>query len=185
MGMARPEPRRSRQFEAGQSIVEFSVLLPVLLLLAVAIADLGRLYVSAVAVEAAAREAADSGSFESSNWSPVNAATTTGMMEQRACVAAAGSHLEGYETTDPANNTCTNPAFHCSLELGVDLTDCASSGGVVGTTDCLLIPPADTPCTVHVRMEYDFKMLLGYAPLAGTIHITRDSRFRMQDLTPP
>jgi hypothetical protein len=155
-----------------------------MLLVLLAIADFGRLYTSAVAVEAAGREAADFGSFNSSNWTSVNAPTTVGMMEQRACVAAAGSHLEGYATTDPANDTCTNPTFHCSLELGADSSDCATSGGIVGTTDCSL-PATEPPCTVHVWMEYEFRTLLAVPPAPASFQIVRHSRFRISDLTPP
>lgn len=180
MGTAHPGLRPSRHLETGQSIVEFSVIVSVLLLLVIAIADFGRLYVSAIAVESAAREAADFGSFHSSNWRvdplatpPIdNRSVTVGLMEKRACTAAAGSHLEGYSepvgTVDHA--TCTNPVFSYTLEP--DNPSCAE-------------PTTEPPCVVRVRMDYDFDMLLAVPPLPGTLHITRESRFRMQDLTPP
>ena len=72
----------------GQSVVEFALVVPLLLLVLIAIADFGRFYTSAVAVESAAREDADFGAFDASNWTPANASTTTGLMQQRACVAA-------------------------------------------------------------------------------------------------
>ncbi len=171
--------------QSGQSVVEFALVVPVMLLLLIGIADFGRLYSSAVAVEAAGREAADLGAFDASNWTTANSATTTALMEQRACVAAAGSHLEGYTTTDPVNNTtCTNPTFRCTLDLGVDSADCASSGGMVGTTDCSL-PATDPPCTVHVRLEYGFQTFLQFPLLPATVPIVRESRFRISNLTPP
>jgi Flp pilus assembly protein TadG len=173
-----------RRGQTGQSIVEFALVVPIMLLILLAIADFGRLYASAVAVEAAGREAADFGAFESANWTSANAATTVGMMEQRACVAAAGSHLEGYATTDPVNDTtCTNPTFHCRLERGADSADCATSAGVVGTTDCSLATN-EPPCTVHVWMEYEFRTLLGVPPAPQSLQIVRHSRFRVSDLTP-
>ena len=105
--------------QRGQSVTEFALVVPLLLLVLIAIADFGRFYASAVAVESAAREAADFGAFDSSNWTSINTATTATLMQQRACVAAAGSHLEGYATTDPVNNTtCTNPTFACALKSG-------------------------------------------------------------------
>jgi Flp pilus assembly protein TadG len=180
---AKDRPRRRRR-QSGQSVTEFALVVPVMLLLLLAIADFGRLYTSAVAVESAGREAADFGAFQASNWAGANAATTVGMMEQRACVAAAGSHLEGYRSTDPDNDTCTNPTFHCSLELGADSSDCATSGGFVGATDCSL-SATEPPCTVHVWMEYQFDTFLSVPPMPESIQIVRHSRFRISDLTPP
>jgi hypothetical protein len=140
-----------------------------------AIADFGRIYVSTIAVEAAAREAADFGSFHATSWStsPVdNRTIVVQQMERRACTAAAGSHLDGY--SEPAGTvdhaTCTNPSFSYTLEP--DNPSCSD-------------PATDPPCIVHVRMDYDFRVFLGIGPLPLTVHITRDSRFRMQDLTPP
>lgn len=177
-----------RHREFGQSVVEFALVLPVILLLLIGIADLGRLYTSAVAIESAAREAADFGAFEADNWAAVNIATTLEGMEQRACTAAAGSHLQDYQSTDPDDKTCTNPSFACMLEHNGASTDCESSGGFANGIECW--NPADPttetgpPCTVHVRMEYQFHLLLAIPPFPSTIAISRDSYFRISDLTP-
>jgi len=167
----------------GQSVVEFALVVPLLLLVLIAIADFGRFYTSAVAVESAAREAADFGAFDASNWTPANASTTTGLMQQRACVAAAGSHLEGYQSSDPNNNTCTNPTFACTLELGAQAADCATSNGMVGTSDCSQ-PTTDPPCTVHVALTYQFRTLLALPPMPSNVQVVRDSRFWVSNLTP-
>lgn len=182
--MQPPHKRVQHSGQFGQSITEFALVVPVLFLLLLAIADFGRLYTSAVAVEAAGREAADFGAFDVSKWNGSNAATTVALMQQRACVAAAGSHLEGYATTDPDNNTCTNPTMSCTLELGADSADCASSNGFVNGTDCSLAA-TDPPCTVHVHMEYSFRTLLSIPPIPSAIQIGRDSLFRISNLTPP
>ena len=177
-------PPHPRGRASGQSLAEFAIIVPVVLLLLLAIADMGRLYTSAVAVESAGREAADFGSFDNSYWTAANFGTTVDQMRRRACTAAAGSHLEGYETTDPVNNTtCTNPAFHCTLELSGSTVDCASSGGFVGTTDCssALTEP---PCTVHVEMDYEFRTFLSFPPMPESIAIVRSSRFRISHLLP-
>ncbi len=169
---------------SGQSVVEFAIMLPLVMLLLIAIADFGRLYTSAVAVESAAREAADYGAFQSNYWSAPNVATTVDRMQYRACVAASGSHLEGYASRDPTNRTCTNPSFSCNLEYGGFSTNCASSGGSVNGVDCSL-PATAPPCIVHVRLDYEFRTLLGIAPLPASLPIGRDSRFRISDLAPP
>jgi TadE-like protein len=178
-----PTPRR----ESGQSVVELALILPVILLLLVAIADLGRIYTSAVAIESAAREAADFGAFDASYWvaDGLNYVTTTDGMRRRACTAAAGSHLQGYETTDPVNNsTCTNPSFTCTLERDGAAADCSTSAGSINGTDCS-DPATEPPCMVHVRLDYQFKLILAIPPLPGSIQISRDSYFRISNLQAP
>jgi len=179
-----PAARPHRSGRSGQSVVEFAIMLPVVMLLLIAIADFGRLYTSAVAVESAAREAADFGAFQSNYWSAPNVGTTVDLMQYRACVAASGSHLEGYQSSDPTNHTCTNPSFTCNLEHGGLSTDCASSGGWVDSADCSS-PATAPPCIVHVRLDYEFRTLLGIAPLPASLQIGRDSRFSISDLAPP
>lgn len=174
----------SRGTQSGQSVVEFAIVLPVLMLLLIAIADFGRIYASAVAVEAAGREAADYGAFLASQWNSTNYVTTVNEMERRACVAAAGSHLEGYQTADPVNNTtCTNPSFSCTLEWNGATTDCMNpSGFTSGSTNCW-DPATDPPCTVHVQMTYTFQTLLLGPPMPTSVQLVRDSRFRISCLT--
>jgi hypothetical protein len=186
----RTPPRRAhRDRQAGQSITEFALIVPVLLVLLIAISDFGRFYTSAVAVEAAGREAADFGSFDATNWQTTqtptaNYVTTVNEMERRACTAAAGSHLEGYETTDPTNNTtCTNPTFSCTLERNGASTDCSNPGGLAGGIDCS-DPATDPPCTVHVHLEYTFRTLLAVPPMPASVLLVRDSRFRISNLQP-
>ncbi len=177
-------PRAPFLRRAGQSVVEFALVFPILLLLLVGIADLGRLYNSVVAVESAAREAADYGAFAATNWSPVNIPVTIGEMERRACTSVAGSHLQDYETTDPVNNTtCTNPTITCTLERNGASTDCGTSGGVTDGVDCS-IATTEPPCTVHVRVSYQFHLILAIPPLPAVIQANRDSYFRISDLQP-
>ncbi len=175
----------TRRPASGQSVVEFAIILPVILFLLIAIADLGRLYTSAVAIESAAREAADFGAFDTSYWDDPNYVTTTNEMQRRACVAAAGSHLPDYQTTDPVDNsTCTNPSFTCTLERNGASTDCTNPAGFTNGTDCS-DPATEPPCTVHVRMDYEFRLILAIPPLPGSIQISRESYFRVSDLIAP
>jgi hypothetical protein len=158
------------------------------MVLLIAIADFGRIYASGVAVEAAGREAADYGAFDASNWQTIqtpqaNYVTTVNEMERRACVAAAGSHLEGYQTTDPVNNTtCTNPAFSCTLERNGATSDCRNPGGFTNGIDCSN-PALDPPCTVHVQLTYTFQTLLSVPPMPTSVLLVRDSRFRISCLS--
>jgi hypothetical protein len=61
-----PPPQRAsvgrtvrRRGSAGQSLVEFALVIPILLVLFIAIADFGRVFVAGVALEAATRDAAE------------------------------------------------------------------------------------------------------------------------------
>jgi hypothetical protein len=99
----------------GQSILEFALVFPVLVLLLAGIADLSRWYSSAIGVEAAAREAADFGSFDESQWASPNVALTVEGMEERACIAASTlPDYQGDAVGTPAM-TCTNPTFSCVI----------------------------------------------------------------------
>jgi Flp pilus assembly protein TadG len=170
----------------GQSLVEFALVAPVLLLVVVAIADFGRLFNSMVAVESAAREAADYGSFKSSYWDAGlgNPPISAGEMQRRACTALAGSHLQGYE--EPAGTlnhaTCTNPTMQCVIEPsdGSPAEGCATYSGAL-CSDATTEPP----CTVRVRLTYVFRpffdlSLFGWTP--PTISFSRESLFRISDL---
>lgn len=53
-----PSVRRTRR-EAGQSVVEFALVIPILLIIFVAIADFGRVFNAGVVLEAATRDAAE------------------------------------------------------------------------------------------------------------------------------
>src|SRR5690554_6949879 len=54
-----PASRARRQRQGDQSIVEFTLVVPILLILFVAIADFGRIFAAGVAIEAATRDAAE------------------------------------------------------------------------------------------------------------------------------
>jgi TadE-like protein len=181
----RSERRPGRHSTRGQSIVEFALVAPVLLLILVAIADFGRLYATMVAVEAATREAADYGAFDANHWNGApNVATTVAEIKRRACTAASGSHLQDY--AEPSGTLghadCSNPILTCELELpDGTVSDCSSYSGTGVCGD----PNAEPPCIVHVRLDYTFHTILGLPPLPATISFSRDSRFLITSLTPP
>lgn len=181
--------RRARADRRGQSLTEFALIVPVMLLLVIAVADFGRLYTAAVAVEAAAREAADYGAFQSSYWN-VDAATsvnnppiTAAEMERRACVAAAGSHLEGYAepTGTVGHAVCSNPSFSCWLQPsgGIEVPCDTYPGGACADST------TDPSCIVHVRLAYTFRPFFAIGPIPVSVDLVRDSRFAISDLVTP
>jgi PKD repeat protein len=71
---ASARPRR-RDRSRGQSLVEFAIILPVLLLMVLAALDLGRVFMGWVALNNAARVGANYAALHAGNWSPAKQAT--------------------------------------------------------------------------------------------------------------
>jgi len=171
---------RRRRRAAGQAVIEFALLLPVLLLIAVAIGDFGRVFVSAVAVEGGVRAAADYGAFEKSNWcvidpgtslcTSVNVAGTEAEMQRRACTAVKA--LPDYVGAADGS-TCSNPAFSYVLENAPNAAPYAS-GCDLSTPGCVKV--------VHVTLAYDFHAALNFPPLPTQVHIVRESWFPISEL---
>lgn len=177
----------SQRRPAGQSIVEFALVLPVMLILLLAIVDLARVYTTMMSVESAAREAADYGTtLGAVRWTDDGTRTVTETeMERRACVAA--SDLPDYADpdNDPQNGGCTNPTFTYCIIASTG-GPCSAFDPASGCEDPLRAPP----CVVTVTLGYDFSLL---APLnfefmgvrygfPSTLSFERDASFAMTDI---
>lgn len=171
LGSDRPRRRR----ELGQSMVELSLVLPLLLLLFLAVADFARLYTTMMTIESAAREAADYGAFDSQYWT--DEAGVRQNMVHRACLAS--SNLPDYEgTTDPVAATCTNPEV-----VSIELLPQPGSGPCTDSMNAF-------PCWVKVTLEYDFRLILPLRIQIGPVDFgfpnqltfQRTSTFAMTDL---
>jgi len=179
--------RSARDETRGQSIVEFALTLPLLLLLMLGILDLARIYTTMLSVESAAREAADFGTFGSQKWNVAvyNALPdgTEAKMKHRACVAA--SDLPDYVGPDDA---CTNPSFSYALSTDRGAT-WVGYDEALGCDD----PEREPPCWVKVTLEYDFSLLIPFnLEVFGTrygmpesLTFQRSSIFAMTDLELP
>lgn len=158
----------------GQSLVEFALVVPLMVLFFVAVADLARLYTTMTTIESAAREAADYGSFDSSYWT--DETSVREQMTHRACLAS--SNLPDYEgTTDDVAATCTNPTVTLVLDPN-DSVSCADRW-------------REPPCQVTATLEYDFHLFLPiHIDLGGgqsfgfpnQLTFERSSTFAMTDL---
>lgn len=176
-------PRRSR-ISSGQALVEFALVVPFLMLLILAIGDFARLYTSEIAVESAAREAADYGAFDASQWdtsvNPNQVTATVDEMIRRACTAA--SNLPDYVATGDSTSLCSaagsNPRFSYELEDSTG-APIANPPGTCGS------PATDPPCVVHVTMSYTYHTFFSVPPYPATIAFQRDSRFAISDLAAP
>jgi hypothetical protein len=182
-------PRRSSR---GQSVVEFALLLPIMLILLLGVVDLARIYTTMLSVESAAREAADFGTtMGAGRWqvgAPLN--DTVAEMQRRSCVAS--SDLPDYADadSDPATG-CANPSFEYCVTTSIGGPCTFPVDAVAACED----PTRTPPCWVTVTLSYDFHLI---APmgidffgvrlgLPSTLSFERDSTFAMTDitLTPP
>jgi Flp pilus assembly protein TadG len=177
---------KGKQSERGQSVVEFALVIPLMVLILLAIADFGRIYTTIMSVESAAREAADFGTtLGAPRWSDPVRAETVAEMEKRACVAA--SNLPDYAGDDPGGAvvSCTNPSFsYCVITTPGGA--CAPYDPSAACDDPLRTPPGETkqvPCQVQVTLSYDFHLI---TPLSvgfpSTINFHRDSTFAITDI---
>ncbi len=156
----------------GQSVAEFALILPIMLLLALAIGDFGRVYASIISIEAGAREAADYGAFSPQNWEASEVATTEAEMMRRACTAV--RHLPDYVGAADGS-TCTSPDVTWQLE---------HSSGPATPSACAnsnLVPP----CTVRVTLTYEFETLIRFPPIPESVQIVRESIFAITELPDP
>lgn len=164
---------------SGQALVEFALVFPVLLLLMLSIVDFSRVFTALITVESAAREAADFGAFNRTNWAGENYDNTLAAMDQRWCVASSG--LTDFEPADPVvdKTLCSNPRLVSDpvlIKTGATGKDCAAAD-------------RDQPCLVRVELEYDFHLIapVGFDVLGtrigfpDTITFRRASTFAVGD----
>ena len=116
-----PPSGRRRDRVRGQALTEFALVLPILLVLFLAVADLGRLFAAGIIVQAASRDAAEAAAqqyVQLIQSTPLDEATFYNQLHETAQTVACNEsqQLLGVTTTsvtDSSGNTytaCTMPA---------------------------------------------------------------------------
>jgi Flp pilus assembly protein TadG len=186
-----PAGGRHRARSAGQAYVELVFVLPILALLALAVGDFGRVYATGIAVESAAREAADyaafddivdSHFFQTTPADPVDAKDSIRKEALRRACAAVNS-LPGY---DAIAATCADATAMCTATAGgfCQLVVEDTRGNEPWVSTCGTDPQTDFTCgwTVHVTISFDFDTAIDLAPLPTTVHFVRESRYAISAL---
>lgn len=186
---------------SGQSLVEFALVLPLLLVLLVAVADFGRIFAAGIAVEAATRDAAEAtaNQYLANPPGPLDAAAAPTppassyydpLHHYGAGVVCAELRDQLNTNYDPSTQTCPDmPVVFVCIHDGVD-PSCASeaSPGTAGVpADCTAVASSPTNAQsgdqpsarwVEVRTCYHFTSLLGLPILSfGDFWLQRTRNF--------
>jgi hypothetical protein len=188
----RPGQRTS---SAGQSFVELVLVLPIMLVVAIAVGDFGRVYATGVAVEDAAREAADYAAFDdlgaSHFYEPVPGAIDAKDSTRLEALRRACAAVSALPDFDAVAGTCSDSTARCTDTAGsfcqMLVEDHRASQPWAST--CGIDPQVDITCgwIVHVTVTFDFHMVIDYLssdflPLPTTVNLVRESRYAVSAL---
>jgi hypothetical protein len=182
--LATPSVARRRRRGSGQSVVEFTLVIPILLVLFIAIADFGRVFAAGVAVEAATRDAAEATANEylANPPNPLDTPASAPASYYDA-LRAYGQSVVCAELRGLPNTDCTNvPAVIVCVHDGQD-NGCGAPHG--DTSTCGDFSPAantsqngSTQRWVEVRTCYHFTPILQLPLFAfGDVWLQRTRNF--------
>lgn len=158
--------RRWRLSRRGQSLVEFALVLPLLLVILLGVADFGRVFAAGITVEAAARNAAEVGAIERLRNRPPDPVANPGefatyyanLHELVAATACSETRLLPNSTFSEADRTCPEMPV-----IRVCVRDDHDGAGPAGDPSCGdPIPgygpdplPAPPSCKAFMEEEWD------------------------------
>jgi hypothetical protein len=203
LGVARRS--RSGTFERGQSLAEFSLILPILIIVLLVVADFSRIFAAGVVVEGAARNAAEAaaneylksppGPMSTSAPSPGNASYYSRLNLTAAKVACSDSRSLPNTTFDAGTGTCaTWPIVRVCIHDGAASNGCGEpSAGFASTvpSDCDQVPPSGDPKWtssmaggetgqtrfVEVVVCYPFTTIMPVPIVPNTVYVQRSRIF--------
>jgi hypothetical protein len=189
--------------ERGQSLVEFALVLPLLLVVLLGVADFGRVFTASITVEAAARNGAEAAAQEYLQLSQksggvLNAADYAAL--HKVALDAVCAESEPLPNKVVVGGNCTMPLTAVCIHDGVDpgcgsekdpsVTQCTGVNNVTTWTNANSGPLLGSPPTalpyVEVRLCYRFTTLFnlgnmelpfGWSLSLGDIWLQRDREF--------
>jgi len=190
--------RADRDQPRGQSLVEFALILPMLLVLLLGIADFGRVFTSAITTEAAVRNAAEAAAQEYLEVDLLdgnaNGSLTADNYQALHATALAVACREAERLPDRVlggSGNCAMPIVAvCVHDTAGGDTTCPETSDAFDPVDCdqmvagwttAQIAPASTPY-VEVRMCYRFDPLIT-VPLGdwGNVWLQRENYFTVAE----
>jgi hypothetical protein len=196
---SRQAGRPVRDGTSGQSVVEFALVMPMLLIVFIAIADFGRIFAASIAVEAATRNAAEAaanrylsdkpGGVSLDQPAPPGSSSYYGPLHTFAAgVVCAELRDQPNTNYNSGTNTCPDmPVVMVCVHDSQD-TDCAthaSPGTAAIPPECTVFTPTPTPDQlgtkarwVEVRTCYHFTALLAIPLFSlGDFWLQRTNQF--------
>jgi len=190
-----PPVRAARaQRPRGQSLVEFTLVIPILLVLVVGVADLGRVFVATISMEAAARDAAEvvSNEYLASPPGPMTAAPMppagyyANLHNVAARVVCAETRGQPGVTLDSGTGHCPGmPYVAVCVHDGADNLCSSEANGSAIPASCSGMSPAPSNAQadgarryVEVRVCYEFDSILRVPLFSfGTLWVERARSF--------
>ncbi len=184
----------------GQSLVEFTLVAPVLVVLLVVVADFGRLFATGISVESAARDAAEVAAQEYLQNPPTTPGDPTyyATIHQYA-IDTVCRELETLPNAGYSSGVCTSIPMLVCVHDGEDPScDSIAPAGTTPPPQCSTLAPAALPTNaqtggsetskyVEVRVCYRFSTLLnmtsisGLPVLSGDFYVERGRIFTVAD----
>lgn len=168
----------------GQSLVEFTLVVPVLMVLLLALADFGRVYATGIAIESAARDAAEIAAqrYLSHPPGPLSAPAPSpgdpayyGALHQIASSTVC-AEMQSFPNSGFAGATCAGIPVQVCVHDGADPSCASEPDGIAIPASCssMATPPstaqaggAEASRYVEVRVCYRFSTLLNIPNIAG------------------
>jgi hypothetical protein len=198
----RTEPGKARDEARGQSLVEFALLLPLLMVIVLGVVDFGRVFQAGIVMESATRAAAEAGAVEYLREVNSGAEPNYELIHKRAAeVACREAKLANVDPGTCAqwpvirvcihdlaagHVGCGQPAHYGT---GSALPDCPQTNfASASASSALAVPPTDANTTpreayVEVRTCYRFTTLIPvseFLPL-GELFLQREATFTVAD----
>jgi len=181
----------------GQSLVEFTLVVPFLLILLLTVADFGRYFAAAIRVESIARTAAEVAAQEYLRAPSVNYATIHGYAWQSVCDEADGlANVTYYGPATECDGIATRVCVHDGIDPICDTTYNAtgivlgSCPAVAATMSNVQAGGTETSRYVEVRACYRFSTILPMkipfvggelTPLSGDFYVEKVRTFTVAD----
>jgi Flp pilus assembly protein TadG len=147
--------RRLVRDEAGQSLIEIALTLPMLCFLLIGGADVARAFAIQIAVQNGARAAAEASAID---YSPTPAQALTWAIQEM-------NRTPGMNAT-----LCNPPTATCTITVARKQTD--------GVTDCVQTPDISTPCYFSVRVQYTWKTIIPWPMIPNQFRLDRTTIVR-------